>query len=141
MVDTIRHLVGMYLKVRNERPNQGPWKGFSSAKGTMNKAVSFLFFLFSNSIASFNYEQNINKVIFSFSSLKNADIFKGSLAKPVNLSKQLIKEYNIRVKVLSNSTEFDNSELISFAFQNEDNKVTLWLFHKSYKYLISKYFK
>ena len=91
-----------------------------------------MFFLFSTSIGSFNYEQNINKVIFSFSSLKNADIFKGSLAKPVKLSKQLIKEYNIRVKVLTNSTEFDNSELISFAFQNEDNKVTLWLFHQSY---------
>ena len=118
----------------------GPWIGFSSAKGTMNKGIPFLFFLFSNSIGSFNYEQNINKVIFSFSSLKNAEIFKGSLAKPVNLSKQLIKEYNIRVKVLPNSTEFDNRELISFAFQNEENKVTLWLFHQNYKYL-SMYFR
>ena len=72
-------------------------------------------------------EQEISKVICLFSQFENADIFKGALVKPIKLSKELFKQCNIKVKIVSDMKAFDSRALISFAYKRSNNKETLQL--------------
>ena len=70
-------------------------------------------------------EQNISKVVCLFSRFENADVFKGALPKPVKLSKELFKECNIKVKIVSDMKDFESTAFISFAYKGSNNKETL----------------
>ena len=70
-------------------------------------------------------EQNISKVVCLFSRFENADVFKGALLKPVKLSKELFKQCDIKVKIVSDMKVFESTALISFAYKGSDNKETL----------------
>ena len=70
-------------------------------------------------------EQNISKVVCLFSRFENADVLKGALLKPVKLSKELFKQCNIKVKIVSDMKAFESTELISFAYKGSNNKETL----------------
>ena len=70
-------------------------------------------------------EKNISKVVCLFSRFENADVFKGALLKPVKLSKELFKQCNIKVKIVSDMKMFESTALISFAYKGSDNKETL----------------
>ena len=82
-----------------------------------------------------NYE-NISKVICYFSRFENADIFKGSLIGEIKLSKELFKNCNIKIKVLSGVKKFENSQLISFVHHGMNNKETLQHFESSLRPLL-----
>ena len=78
------------------------------------------------SSCTFISEQNISKVICLFSQSKNADIFRGALVKPpIKMSKELFKQCNIKVKIVSDMNAFESTSLISFAYKGSNNKETL----------------
>ena len=77
------------------------------------------------SSCTFISEQNISKVICLFSQFKNADIFKGALVKPIKMNKELFKQCNIKVKIVSDMKVFESTALISFAYKGSNNKETL----------------
>ena len=70
-------------------------------------------------------EKNISKVICLFSPFDHADILKGPLEKPIEMSKELFKQCNIKVKIVSDTKAFENTALISFAYNGSNNKETL----------------
>ena len=112
-------------------------KIFSSSKSTMWRPPNLFFYLFLDisvvSIYSIEYE-SISKVICYFSRFENADIFKGALVGEMKLSKELLRNCDIKIKVLSNVMDFDSSQLISFFHHGSKNKEPLQHFqsHKNY---------
>ena len=84
-------------------------------------------------------EEKICKVICSISNLKDADIFKGSLTNPIKLSINLLKECNIKFRILSDMKIIGKINLISFAYEGKVNKVSN--FENMYDILDSNYFK
>ena len=70
-------------------------------------------------------EQNISKVICLFSPFEHADILKGALERPIEISKKLFKQCNIRVKIFSDKRAFESTSSISFAYKGSNNKETL----------------
>ena len=74
---------------------------------------------------SITNEEKISKVICSISNLKDADIFKGVLTEPIKLSRKLLKECNIKLRILSEMKNFGKINLISFAYQGKVNKEIL----------------
>ena len=88
------------------------------------KFTLFLLFFFGSSHC--NDENKISKVICSLCLSKDVDFMQGSLANPVKLSKDLFKECNIRVRlVTSDISDFGKKNLISFASLGKENKETL----------------
>ena len=79
------------------------------------------------SSCTFTSEQSISKVICLFSQFENANIFKGALVKPIKMSKELFKQCNIKVKIVSDMKAFESTALISFAYKGSNNKETLQL--------------
>ena len=77
------------------------------------------------SSCTFTSEQSISKVICLFSQFENADIFKGALVKPIKMSKELFKQCNIKVKIVSGGKLFESTALISFAYKGSNIKETL----------------
>ena len=70
-------------------------------------------------------EENISEVICSISRFKYANIFVGTLRKPMKLSKKLQKECDVKLKIVEDPEKFDDIDIISFAEYNEENKETL----------------
>ena len=70
-------------------------------------------------------EKNISKIICLFSPFEHADILKGALEKPIEMSKELFKQCNIKVKIVSDTKVFESTALISFAYNGSNNKETL----------------
>ena len=70
-------------------------------------------------------EENIGKVICSISRFKYANIFVGTLRKPIKLSKKLQKECDIKLKILNDPEKFDAIDIISFAEKDKENKEIL----------------
>ena len=102
----------------------------------MWRPPNLFFYLFLDisvvSIYSIEYE-SISKVICYFSHFENADIFKGALVGEMKLSKELLRNCDIKIKVLSNVMDFDSSQLISFFHYGSNNKEPLQHFqsHKN----------
>ena len=95
------------------------------------KSTLFLLFLFGSSHC--NNENKISKIICSLSWSKDVEFMQGSLDNPVKLSKNLFKECNIRVRIVSSDvSDFGKKNLVSSAFLDKENKETLWLAFKSY---------
>ena len=82
-------------------------------------------------------DESISKVICYFSRFKNADIFKGTLIGEVKLSKELLRNCDIKIKVMSNVIDFDSSQLISFLHHGTNNKEPLQHFQSYEKLLIN----
>ena len=70
-------------------------------------------------------EQNISKVICQFIQFGNADVFKGALGKPIKMIKELFKQCNIKVKIVSDRKLIESTTLISFAYKGSNIKETL----------------
>ena len=70
-------------------------------------------------------EENIGEVICSMSRFKYANIFVGTLRKPIKLSKKLQKECDIKLKILNDPEKFDAIDIISFAEKDKENKEIL----------------
>ena len=70
-------------------------------------------------------EENISKVICSISSFKYANIFVGTLRKPIKLSKKLQKECDVKLKIVDDPEKFDDIDVISFSENNKENKEIL----------------
>ena len=70
-------------------------------------------------------EQNISKVICQFIQFGSADVFKGALVKPFKMIKELFKQCNIKVKIVSGGKLFESTALISFAYKGSNIKETL----------------
>ena len=70
-------------------------------------------------------EENISEVICSISRFKYANIFVGTLRKPMKLSKKLQKECDIKLKIVEDPEKFDDIDIISFAENNKENKEIL----------------
>ena len=70
-------------------------------------------------------EENISKVICSISRFKYANIFVGTLRTPMKLSKKLQKECDVKVKIVEDPEKFDDTDIISFAKNNKENKEIL----------------
>ena len=89
------------------------------------KIIRVIVFVLFSRACGFISEEKISKVVCSFSRLENANIYTRSLAEPFKLAKQLFKECNIKIKFVSNIKDFDDNDLISFAFEKQNNKETL----------------
>ena len=88
------------------------------------KSTLFLLFLFGSSHC--NNENKISKIICSLSWFKDVEFMQGSLDNPVKLSKNLFKECNIRVKIVSSDiSDFGKDHLVSSAFLDKENKEIL----------------
>ena len=70
-------------------------------------------------------EENISEVICSISRFKYANIFVGTLRKPIKLSKKLQKECDVKLKIVEDPEKFDDIDIISFAENNKENKEIL----------------
>ena len=70
-------------------------------------------------------EENISEVICSISRFKYANIFVGTLRKPIKLSKKLQKECDVKIKIVEDPEKFDDIDIISFAENNKENKEIL----------------
>ena len=70
-------------------------------------------------------EENISEVICSISRFKYANIFVGTLRKPMKLSKKLQKECDVKIKIVEDPEKFDDIDIISFAENNKENKEIL----------------
>ena len=70
-------------------------------------------------------EENISEVICSISRFKYANIFVGTLRKPMKLSKKLQKECDVKLKIVEDPEKFDDIDIISFAENNKENKEIL----------------
>ena len=70
-------------------------------------------------------EENISKVICSISKFKYANIFVGTLRKPIKLTKILQKECNIKLKIVDDPEKFEEIDIISFAENDRENKEIL----------------
>ena len=70
-------------------------------------------------------EENIGEVICSMSRFKYANIFVGTLRKPIKLSKKLQKECAIKLKIVDDPEKFDEIDIISFAENDKENKEIL----------------
>ena len=87
---------------------------------------STLFLLFVLGSSHCNNENKISKVICSLSWSKDVEFMQGSLDNPVKLSKNLFKECDIRVRIVSSDiSDFGQKNLISSAFLDKENKETL----------------
>ena len=69
--------------------------------------------------------EHIGKVICSISRFKYANIFVGTLRKPMKLSKKLQKECDVKIKIVEDPEKFDDIDIISFAENNKENKEIL----------------
>ena len=70
-------------------------------------------------------EENISEVICSISRFKYANIFVGTLRKSMKLSKKLQKECDVKIKIVEDPEKFDDTDVISFAKNNKENKEIL----------------
>ena len=70
-------------------------------------------------------EENISEVICSISRFKYANIFVGTLRKPMKLSKKLQKECDVKIKIVEDPEKLDDIDIISFAENNKENKEIL----------------
>ena len=70
-------------------------------------------------------EENIGKVICSISRFKYANIFVGTLRKPIKLIKILQKECDIKLKMVDDTEKFEETDIISFAESDKENKEIL----------------
>ena len=69
--------------------------------------------------------EHIAKVICSVSRFKYANIFVGTLRKPITLSKVLQKECDIKLKMVDDPEKFEGTDIISFAESDKENKEIL----------------
>ena len=69
--------------------------------------------------------EHIGKVICSISRFKQANIFVGTLRKPIKLIKILQKECDIKLKMVDDTEKFEETDIISFAESDKENKEIL----------------
>ena len=69
--------------------------------------------------------EHICKVICSISRFKQANIFVGTLRKPIKLIKILQKECDIKLKMVDDTEKFEETDIISFAESDKENKEIL----------------
>ena len=70
-------------------------------------------------------EENISKVICSISRFNYANIFIGTLRKPIKLIKKLQKECDVKLKIVDDPEKFEETDIISFAENDKENKEIL----------------
>ena len=88
-----------------------------------------IFFIFIFKEGHSTHEEKISKVICSFNHLGYVDILIGNkFREDVTLSKTLMKQCKIFVRIVRNSREIDTENLILFAYGQSDYKVSSSLF-------------
>ena len=80
--------------------------------------------------------EHICKVICSISRFKQANIFVGTLRKPIKLIKILQKECDIKLKMVDDTEKFEETDIISFAESDKENKEILWPLCKNCKIIM-----
>ena len=69
--------------------------------------------------------EHIGKVICSISRFKHANIFVGTLRKPIKLNKTLHRECDTKLKMVHDPEKFEEIDIISFAEKDKENKEIL----------------
>ena len=71
-------------------------------------------------------EENVSKIVCTLSRLKEVDLVKGPLLKPIILSKKLFYECNIKLRIVTLDTEkIGQNNILLLANYGRDDKETL----------------
>ena len=71
-------------------------------------------------------EENVSKIVCTLSRLKEVDLVKGPLLKPIILSKKLFYECNIKLRIVTLDTEkIGQNDILLLANYGRDDKETL----------------